>query len=36
VPDAAAGSLDFERAEHALALFDQVLAMTWRLLHPRA
>jgi hypothetical protein len=24
-----------ERAEDALTLFDQVRAMTWRLLHPR-
>jgi len=31
-----AGAVDVGRARSALALFDQVRAMTWRLLHPRA
>jgi len=30
-----AGAVDAERARAALDLFDQVRAMTWRLLHPR-
>jgi len=33
---AGAGAVDPGRARSALALFDQVRAMTWRLLHPRA
>ena len=32
---AAAGAVDRARVEDALDLFDQVRAMTWRLLHPR-
>ncbi len=32
---AAAGAVDRDRADVALDLFDQVRAMTWRLLHPR-
>jgi len=32
---AGAGAVDLERARVALDLFDQVRAMTWRLLHPR-
>ena len=31
---ARAGAVDAERAAEALDLFDQVRAMTWRLLHP--
>ena len=31
-----AGAIDRKRAEIALGLFDQVWAMTWRLLHPKA
>ncbi len=31
-----AGAIDRRRAESALELFDDVRAMTWRLLHPRA
>ena len=31
-----AGAIDRESAEIALRLFDQVRAMTWRLLHPKA
>ena len=31
-----AGAVDVGRARAALDLFDQVRAMTWRLLHPRA
>jgi four helix bundle protein len=31
-----AGAIDRERAEITLRLFDQVRAMTWRLLHPKA
>ena len=31
-----AGAVDLGRARLALDLFDQVRAMTWRLLHPRA
>ena len=31
----AAGAVDGARVEDALDLFDQVRAMTWRLLHPR-
>ena len=31
-----AGAVDDGRARSALDLFDQVRAMTWRLLHPRA
>ena len=31
-----AGAIDRESAEIALGLFDQVRAMTWRLLHPKA
>ena len=31
-----AGAVDAESAEVALGLFDQVRAMTWRLLHPKA
>jgi len=31
-----AGAVDLGRARAALDLFDQVRAMTWRLLHPRA
>ena len=31
-----AGAVDVGRARSALDLFDQVRAMTWRLLHPRA
>jgi len=30
-----AGAVDRRRAETVLALFDQVRAMTWQLLHPR-
>jgi len=30
-----AGAIDVKRARSALDLFDQVRAMTWRLLHPR-
>ena len=30
-----AGAVDRKRARQAIALFDQVRAMTWRLLHPR-
>ena len=33
---AGAGAVDVGRARAALDLFDQVRAMTWRLLHPRA
>jgi len=33
---AGAGAVDVGRARGALGLFDQVRAMTWRLLHPRA
>ena len=33
---AGAGAVDVGRARVALDLFDQVRAMTWRLLHPRA
>jgi len=33
---AGSGVVDARQAEVALALFDQVRAMTWRLLHPRA
>ena len=33
---AGAGAVDVGRARVALELFDQVRAMTWRLLHPRA
>lgn len=29
-----AGAVNATRAQHALALFDEVRAMTWRLLHP--
>ena len=29
------GAVDRTRVENALELFDQVRAMTWRLLHPR-
>jgi hypothetical protein len=29
-----AGAVDARRTEQALALFDEVRAMTWRLLHP--
>jgi len=32
---AGAGAVDVGRARAALDLFDQVCAMTWRLLHPR-
>lgn len=32
---AGAGAIDSARAENALALFDQVRAMTWRLLNPK-
>ena len=32
---AGAGAVDVKRARSALDLFDQVRAMTWRLLHPR-
>ena len=32
---AQAGAVDLGRARVALGLFDQVRAMTWRLLHPR-
>ena len=32
---ARAGAVDAKRAAEALDLFDQVRAMTWRLLHPR-
>ena len=32
---AGAGAIDLGRARSALDLFDQVRAMTWRLLHPR-
>ncbi len=32
---ARAGAVDVKRAQSALDLFDQVRAMTWRLLHPR-
>jgi len=32
---AGAGAIDVKRARSALDLFDQVRAMTWRLLHPR-
>ena len=32
---ARAGAVDSHRAEDALRLFDEVRAMTWRLLHPR-
>ena len=32
---AGAGAVDLGRARAALDLFDQVRAMTWRLLHPR-
>jgi len=32
---ARAGAVDLTHAENALELFDQVRAMTWRLLHPR-
>ena len=32
---AGAGAVDVRRARVALDLFDQVRAMTWRLLHPR-
>ena len=32
---AGAGAVDVGRARSALDLFDQVRAMTWRLLHPR-
>jgi len=31
-----AGTVDHEGAEIALRLFDEVRAMTWRLLHPRS
>jgi four helix bundle protein len=31
---AQAGAIDGARADHALEAFDQVRAMTWRLLHP--
>jgi hypothetical protein len=31
-----AGAVDLGRARSALDLLDQVRAMTWRLLHPRA
>ena len=31
---AAAGAIDHPQADRAIALFDQVRAMTWRLLHP--
>jgi len=33
---ARAGAVDVKRARSAVDLFDQVRAMTWRLLHPRA
>jgi four helix bundle protein len=33
---ARAGAVDGKRAAEALDLFDQVRAMTWRLLHPRS
>jgi len=33
---AGAGAVDSGRARSAVGLFDQVRAMTWRLLHPRA
>jgi four helix bundle protein len=33
---AGAGAVDAERARVALDLFDQVRALTWRLLHPSA
>ncbi|HSL18791.1 MAG TPA: four helix bundle protein [Methylomirabilota bacterium] len=32
---AGAGAIDRRRADQALRLFDEVRAMTWRLLHPR-
>jgi four helix bundle protein len=32
---AGAGAVDVKRARSAIDLFDQVRAMTWRLLHPR-
>ena len=32
---AGAGAVDAKRAAEALELFDQVRAMTWRLLHPK-
>jgi len=31
-----AGAIDISRANEALQLFDEVRAMTWRLLHPTA
>jgi four helix bundle protein len=31
---ARAGVIDTNKAEQALAIFDEVRAMTWRLLHP--
>ena len=33
---AEAGAIHFTQAVHALQLFDEVRAMTWRLLHPKA
>jgi len=32
----ATNTVDRQKARHALKLFDEVLAMTWRLLHPTA
>ena len=32
---ARAGAIDTNKAERALAIFDEVRAMTWRLLHPK-
>ncbi|MEN8165248.1 MAG: four helix bundle protein, partial [Acidobacteriota bacterium] len=32
---AGAGAIDRSRTDEALALFDRVRAMTWRLLHPK-
>jgi four helix bundle protein len=32
---AGAGAIDRRRADQALRIFDEVRAMTWRLLHPR-
>ena len=33
---AQAGAIDISRTNNALRLFDEVRAMTWRLLHPKA
>jgi hypothetical protein len=33
---ASAGAIDEARADHALDAFDEVRAMTWRLLHPKS